>query len=130
MPGPIRLGDKTTGGGVVISCQLGNFWPIDGIPGAVLGDMATCPKHKGVFPFVECDNSTTFTEAELGVVLEGHKLACGCYAISSVAVTFDITPTSPMPFETPVAAPTAPSGLCLDCLLKAAAAGSSTVMRG
>lgn len=128
MPGPVRLGDKTTGGGVVVSCALASIYTIDGKPGAVHGDMATCPKHKGTFPFVESDNSTTFYEK--GVVLQGHKLACGCYAISSVAATFNIEPTSPIPFETPPAAPVAPSGLCLDCLLKAAAAGSSTVMRG
>ncbi|KRE96604.1 hypothetical protein ASG87_16590 [Frateuria sp. Soil773] len=91
--GVIRLGDPTTGGGKVISCALGSFYTVMNIPGAVYGDMATCLKHKGVFPFVECDNSTTFNDR--GVVLEGHKLACGCSAISTVSVTHTVAPSAP-----------------------------------
>lgn len=126
MPGPIRLGDLTTGGGAVVSCALGTFYTIDGKPGAVMGDMATCAAHSGTFPFVESDTSTTYNE--LGVVLQGHKLACGCTAISSVAPTFNITPTSPVSYPAPAAPP--PSDICLDCLMKAAQAGHSLVARG
>ena len=126
MPGPIRLGDVTTGGGTVVSCALGSFYTIDGKPGAVLGDMATCVAHQGTFPFVESDTSTTFNE--LGVVLQGHKLACGCTAISSAAPTFNIDPTSPAFFP---ASPSPPaSDICLDCLMKAAKTGHSIVARG
>ncbi|KRE89409.1 hypothetical protein ASG87_03455 [Frateuria sp. Soil773] len=54
-----------------------------GLPPAARGDMATCPRHGGVQPFVEsCSGHDTFGA---GVVLEGHKLACGCHAISSCA---------------------------------------------
>lgn len=128
MPGPIRLGDKTTGGGVVISCRVGNFWTEGGLPCAVLGDMATCLAHKGSFAFVECDESMTIIDANLGIVLEGHKLACGCHAISSVAATFNIDPTTPASFPAPATPP--PSDICLDCLMKAAQTGHSIVARG
>ena len=55
--------------------------------------MASCPKHKGIFPFVEGDESTTFYGHAL--VLEGHKLACGCHAFSTIAPTFTVHPTNP-----------------------------------
>lgn len=138
--GPIRHGDRTTGGGVVVSCALATDYTIDGIPGAVLGDMATCPRHGGVFPFVECDDSTSYHGK--GVVLEGHKLACGCHAFSSCAPTFRVTPTSPqagsssdgtepkadgLPVETTaasvvsnLAAAADKPPVCLDCLLAGA----------
>ncbi|MFC7519354.1 PAAR domain-containing protein [Xanthomonas populi] len=93
MPGPIRLGDPTTGGGRVISARLGNFSTIDGKPIVVLGDLANCPRHTGIFAFVEADHSTTFND--LGIVLQGHRLACGCHALSTVGTSFDVTPTTP-----------------------------------
>ncbi|UKE48149.1 PAAR domain-containing protein [Xanthomonas cerealis] len=92
MPGPIRLNDPTTSCGSVVSSKLGAFATIDGKPIIVRGDMAACPLHNGVFPFFEADDSTTFEG--FGVVLEGHKLACGCSAISTVSLAFDVTPTS------------------------------------
>lgn len=106
--GVIRLGDPTTGGGKVISCALSSFYTVMDIPGAVYGDMATCLKHKGVFPFVECDHSTSFNDR--GVVLEGHKLACGCSAISTISTAHAVTPTTPqfVPAAVPASIPAAP----------------------
>ncbi|KOR42153.1 hypothetical protein ADT25_15635 [Xanthomonas oryzae] len=46
-----------------------------------------------MFAFVEADDSTTFDD--LGIVLQGHRLACGCHALSTLGASFDVTPTSP-----------------------------------
>jgi uncharacterized Zn-binding protein involved in type VI secretion len=43
----ICLGDLTTGGGQVVRCQLASTHRIKGRPAAVMGDLATCRKHKG-----------------------------------------------------------------------------------
>ncbi|AUI89915.1 PAAR domain-containing protein [Xanthomonas oryzae] len=93
MPAPIRLGDPTTGGGRVISARLGSFATIDGKPVVVRGDRANCQRHHGIFAFVEADDSSTFDD--LGIVLQGHRLACGCHALSTRGASFDGTPTAP-----------------------------------
>ncbi|MGS0603797.1 PAAR domain-containing protein [Xanthomonas oryzae pv. oryzicola] len=93
MPAPIRLGDPTTGDGRVISARLGNVATIDGKPVVVRGDRATCQRHHGIFAFVEADDSSTFDD--LGIVLQGHRLACGCHALSTLGASFDVTPTAP-----------------------------------
>ncbi|RBK45652.1 PAAR domain-containing protein, partial [Xanthomonas oryzae pv. oryzae] len=43
--------------------------------------------------FVEADDSSTFND--LGIVLQGHRLACGCHALSTLGASFDVTPTAP-----------------------------------
>ncbi|EPM64998.1 hypothetical protein A584_29096 [Pseudomonas syringae pv. theae ICMP 3923] len=50
---PVCLGDATSSGGQVVSCQLAGTHTINGKPLAVLGDKATCPLHSGEFAFIE-----------------------------------------------------------------------------
>ncbi len=88
--GPIRVGDKTTGGGGV----TGPGEPNDIILGKPLvtkGMQAIC-----------CGGIQTFVEGCIGEhvegrgwVLEGHKLSCGHYAISSCAQFFWVEDTIP-----------------------------------
>lgn len=88
MTSPICLGDATSSGGKVVECQLAGSHSVKGTPIAVLGDSATCPLHKGVFRFVE-GHPTRLMQGKQ-VVLEGHKLACGCHAIAGTAVTINV----------------------------------------
>jgi uncharacterized Zn-binding protein involved in type VI secretion len=53
MTNPICLGDATSSGGTVVSCQLEGTHTLKGKTPAVLGDKATCPLHLGEFAFVE-----------------------------------------------------------------------------
>jgi uncharacterized Zn-binding protein involved in type VI secretion len=80
--GPIRLSDKTTGGGTVISVSATSF-RLDDLPIALVGDSASCSIHGGVHAFVEGCVSRTCNGR--GWVLQGHRLSCGCTAISSCA---------------------------------------------
>lgn len=83
--GIIRLGDKTSGGGQVISAS-GSSFLAGGKPIALLGDQATCQQHKNVQTFVEaCEGNTLDGK---GWVIEGCKLSCGCVALSSYAHQF------------------------------------------
>lgn len=77
--GVIRLGDKTTHGGVVI--KVASETEVDGRRIARIGDLTTCPLCKGVFPIVEGEPS--WTEDGVPVALHGHKTACGAALISS-----------------------------------------------
>lgn len=79
--GIIRLGDKTTHGGVVVSAS--SLHVIHGIGIARVGDMVNCPlTGHGVNPIVE--GSPTFTIDGRQVALHGHHSACGCALISSM----------------------------------------------
>ncbi len=89
--GIIRLGDTTTGGGTVITAS-GTGLIVDDLPTVRLGDKATCAKHGGVRTFIEC--CTSWIDDGLGSVIEGHKLSCGCHAISSVPDSFVIEDVS------------------------------------
>ncbi|WP_265349641.1 PAAR domain-containing protein [Stenotrophomonas maltophilia] len=61
---------------------------INGHPIAVLGDQATCPLHGGTFPFVEGDPARFMGGKP--IVLEGHRLACGCHAIAAAALRIGV----------------------------------------
>ncbi len=77
----IRLGDKTTHGGEVVSAA--DNYSIMGKAVARMGDMATCPrKGHGTCEIVEGD--PTWTINGRNVALEGHKLKCGAELISSL----------------------------------------------
>lgn len=89
MTSPICLGDATSSGGKVIECQLAGSHAVKGRPIAVLGDGATCPLHRGIFRFIE-GHSERMMQGK-SMVLEGHKLACGCYAIAGAAVDISVT---------------------------------------
>jgi uncharacterized Zn-binding protein involved in type VI secretion len=76
----VRLGDKTTHGGVVISAST--LHTVRGIGIARKGDMVTCPlPGHGINPIVE--GCLVFTIEGRGVALHGHKSACGCALIAS-----------------------------------------------
>jgi uncharacterized Zn-binding protein involved in type VI secretion len=77
----IRLGDKTTHGGVVISASPIHLIHGQGI--ARVGDMVTCPQAgHGTNPIIE--GSPTLTVDGRQVALHGHHTACGCALISSM----------------------------------------------
>lgn len=80
MTGVICFGDLTTGGGKVVRCQLASTHRIRGRPIAVMGDLATCRKHKGEFAFMESHPQRRLQGKP--VVLQGHRLACGCHALA------------------------------------------------
>nr|WP_225737579.1 DUF2235 domain-containing protein [Dyella acidiphila] len=84
----LRSGDPLVHGGRVIYVRQTTH-PIYGKGIAHRGDMAQCQRHDGVFPFVEgCYGRSSYGS---GIVLEGHRLACGCFAVSSCASTFTIS---------------------------------------
>ncbi|MCO4864289.1 PAAR domain-containing protein [Cupriavidus sp. WGlv3] len=127
--GLICVGDRTTHGGTVITGDATSI--IGNRAMARAGDMTICPKCKGAFPILAGDGIIT---APNGVPYARHmdRTACGARLLASQ----DSTLASDM--ETPVAGDFEPagiaavtgSGLCLDCLMKAAATGSATVVRG
>ncbi|WP_150800294.1 PAAR domain-containing protein [Pseudomonas fluorescens] len=89
MTHPICLGDSTSSGGTVVSCQLSGTHRINGKIPAVLGDKATCPLHLGEFAFVEGHPRRRMNG--IPVVLHGHRLACGCHGVSSHAQNVRVT---------------------------------------
>jgi len=132
----VRLGDKSTHGGTVISADFSSL--IHGKAMARVGDMVVCPKCKGVFAI----NSG----APDMVDGEGRSYArhmdttdCGARLISGQVTTpwsdasSLVDPAADAKAEalgaaSQVAAST-DSGICLDCLRKAAHFGSPTVIR-
>jgi uncharacterized Zn-binding protein involved in type VI secretion len=132
----IVLGDKTSHGGTVISADM--TVDIHGKYVARLNDMTVCPKCKGTFPIVAAAGDLV-DGAGHGYARHLDKTACGATLISSQMTTTWGDQSSvgdPVAAEkaealsaaSVVAAPT-DSGICLDCLLKAAAAGSALVVR-
>lgn len=78
--GIIRLGDKTTHGGKVISAA--SDFKVLGKAVAVDGDMTFCPQCKGTFPIKPSHSDRKHNGKE--VAFEGHRTACGAKLISSV----------------------------------------------
>lgn len=78
--GVIRLGDKTTHGGQVISGQPS--LKVLGKAVAVEGDLTTCPKCKGNFA-IEVTSSDRHHHGQ-AVAYDGDKAACGAKLISSI----------------------------------------------
>ncbi|MGD3143930.1 PAAR domain-containing protein [Xanthomonas oryzae pv. oryzicola] len=74
----IVVGDRTTGGGTVVSGSLET--DIDGMPVARLGDRVTCRKHPGVHTIVTGD-ITLMIEGQ-PVARHGDRLSCGCQLLS------------------------------------------------
>jgi uncharacterized Zn-binding protein involved in type VI secretion len=89
MTHPICLGDSTSSGGTVVSCQLADTHILNGKTPAVLGDKATCPLHLGEFPFVEGHPRRRMNG--IPVVLQGHRLACGCHGVAGHAQNVRVT---------------------------------------
>ena len=77
----VRLGDKTTHDGVVITASP--IHTLRGIGIARVGDMVACPvRGHGVNPIVE--GCLVFSIGGRSVALHGHKTACGCSLIASL----------------------------------------------
>jgi uncharacterized Zn-binding protein involved in type VI secretion len=82
MKGIIRIGDKTTGGGVVLSGSPGLIF--DGIGVARVGDPVSCPLP-GHGRTVIAEGHPTFRDNGISVAFQGHLCACGCALISTLA---------------------------------------------
>lgn len=78
--GVIRLGDKTTHGGVVV--RVASVSKVDGRRIARIGDQVICPKCGGRHVIVE--GELTYLDDDIPVALHGHKTSCGAALISSV----------------------------------------------
>lgn len=79
----VRLGDKTTHGGVVTSASP--IHTVRGIGIARMGDMVACPlPGHGSNPIIE--GCPVFSVGGRKVALDGHKCACGCSLIASLYV--------------------------------------------
>lgn len=79
----VRLGDKTTHGGVVTSASP--IHTMRGIGIARMGDMVACPlPGHGSNPIIE--GSPVLSIGGRKVALHGHKSACGCALIASSPV--------------------------------------------
>jgi uncharacterized Zn-binding protein involved in type VI secretion len=131
----IRVGDRTSHGGTVISGDM--TWEVYGKAVARVGDLTVCPKCKGVFAITTgADDLTGFGHA---VARHGDKTACGATLIADQSTAWwdnhagsghaappvdaDVKAASnPVAQEAPT--------ICLECLAKAAAAGSAMVVRG
>ena len=132
----IVLGDRTTHGGTVITGDVTSS--MYGKPMARSGDMTICPKCKGAFPILK---SSSIVVDGAGNTYARHmdKTACGAHLLASqsLGTASDMVTGSDSAGHaadiaapaTSIAAPTT-SGVCLQCLIKAAASGSTTVMRG
>lgn len=77
--GVIRIGDKTSHGGKVISAQ--STFKVLGKQVAVADDMTFCPKCKGSFP-IQVPGSERHHHGK-AVAYHGDKAACGANLISS-----------------------------------------------
>ncbi|MGH8382469.1 PAAR domain-containing protein [Pseudomonas sp.] len=85
MRGVIRIGDKTTSGGTVLSGST--TMKARGIGVARVGDPVGCPVP-GHGPTVIVEGHPTFRDRGVPIALNGHRCACGCALISSLpAVT-------------------------------------------
>jgi uncharacterized Zn-binding protein involved in type VI secretion len=85
MSGPlIRLGDKTSHGGVVIEASPHS--DIAGVGIARMGDKTVCPKH-GPSPIVSGD-STLIVDGK-PAALDGDKTGCGATLIAGQQTTID-----------------------------------------
>jgi uncharacterized Zn-binding protein involved in type VI secretion len=78
--GVIRLGDKTSHGGEVVSGST--TYKVLGKAVAVEGDMASCPKCKGMFAIKPVDSTRKHHGKQ--VAYDGDKTECGAKLISSL----------------------------------------------
>jgi uncharacterized Zn-binding protein involved in type VI secretion len=73
----IRMGDKTSHGGVVLEGSQTDICM--GKPIAYIGHKTQCPQCKGTFPIVEGVMTTTLYGK--GVAVAGMKTACGAVLV-------------------------------------------------
>lgn len=79
--GVIRLGDKTSHGGEVVSAS--DSYTVLGKAVALEGDMATCPKCKGKHAIKPVDSTRKHHGKQ--VAYDGDPTDCGATLISSLA---------------------------------------------
>lgn len=130
------MGDRTSHGGTVISADL--TFDIHGKYVARVGDMTVCPKCKGMFP-ITSGPSDLVDGSGNGYARHMDSTACGAKLISGQITTTwsdDSSMGDPAAEEKVEASAAAAgiaantsSGICLECLIKAAAAGNATVVR-
>lgn len=132
----ITLGDKTSHGGTVISADLTSS--IHGKYMARVGDMVVCPKCKGVFAINSCASDMVDGQGR-GYARHLDTTECGARLMSAQATTTwsdesmigdpsADAKADALGTASQVAASTE-SGICLDCLRKAAHFGSPIVIR-
>jgi uncharacterized Zn-binding protein involved in type VI secretion len=81
MRGVIRVGDKLSSGGVVLSGNVGMTFM--GRALACVGDKVSCPlPGHGVNAIAEGDLGSTYQGR--AIALHGHRCQCGCTLISSL----------------------------------------------
>lgn len=78
--GVIRLGDKTSHGGTVISAQPA--FKVLGKAVAVQGDLTVCPQCNGTFP-IQTASSERHHNGQV-VAYDGDKAACGARLLASI----------------------------------------------
>jgi uncharacterized Zn-binding protein involved in type VI secretion len=81
MQGIIRIGDKTTGGGTVLTGS--KYMKFGGIGAARQGDAVDCPKP-GHGRTTITEGNPRFRDGGVPVAFDGHACACGCTLISSL----------------------------------------------
>lgn len=81
MKGIIRIGDKNTGGGTVVSGSANMIF--SGIGVARLGDPIICPII-GHGPNIIAEGHPTFLDHGIPVAFDGHRCACGCALLTSL----------------------------------------------
>lgn len=79
--GVIRIGDKTSHGGTVISAQ--DAFVVLGKKVACAGDSVMCPRCKGVFPIRVAGSDLKHHGKP--VAYDGDKAACGARLVSSIS---------------------------------------------
>lgn len=132
----IVLGDKTSHGGTVISADMTS--DINGKYMARVADMTVCPKCKGTFPITSGADDMK-DGAGNAYARHGDSTACGAKLLAGQVTTYWSSESSmghpaaadkadALAAASQIAATTL-SGVCLDCLLKAAASGGATVVR-
>lgn len=137
----ICIGDKTDHGGTVIEADM--TFEIYGKPVALSGHKVVCRKCRGTFPIEKAAEDMTSMGQQ--VARHGDKTACGATLISSQSLATwsskadggeeSSSNTAAMAeianaaesVKSPVASQT--PTLCLECLMAAAAKGSSLVAR-
>lgn len=131
----VVLGDRTSHGGTVIGADF--TFDIHGKYVARVGDMVICPRCRGTFPILS--GAPDMVAMGQAPARHGDKTACGAVLIAgqSLATWSDQGGGTDVAADdkagglvtaASIAAPVA-SGICLDCLARAAAAGCSTVVR-
>jgi uncharacterized Zn-binding protein involved in type VI secretion len=132
----IVKGDRTTHGGTVITADFTS--DIDGKYMARVGDLVVCPACKGVFAINSGASDMVDGEGR-GYARHMDTTDCGARLISGQSTTIWSDESSPGDAEAADSSDvqglaaqitaTSASGICLDCLRKAAHFGSPTIIR-